>query len=49
MKNGKLFAGVVMIPRTGLIKRKVQIREILLCLIEFPNIKKFFEKNAFMF
>ena len=44
MKNEKLFAGIIKIPRIGLIKRKVQIREILPCLIEFPHG----EKNCFI-
>ena len=42
MKSGKLFAGLVMIPRIGLIKRMVQIREIFGYLIKFPHLKKCF-------
>lgn len=40
MKNGKLFERVVMVLRIGLVKRKVQIREILQWLIKFPHVKK---------
>lgn len=40
MKNDKLFAGIIKIRRIGLVKRKVQIREILPCLIEFPHSEK---------
>lgn len=29
MKNGKLFAWVVMTPRIGLVKRKIHIREFV--------------------
>lgn len=49
MKNEKLFVGIIKIPRIGLVKRKVQIREILPCLIEFPHSeKKFFYTNTFL-
>lgn len=48
-ENGKLFAGAVIIPRIGLIKRKVQIRENLPCLMKFLHVKIFFDKNAFIF
>lgn len=41
IKNGNLFAGAVIIPRIGLIRRKLQIRENLQCLIKFLHVKFF--------
>lgn len=48
-KNGKLFVVAFIIPRIGFIKRKVQIRENIPCLIKFLHVKITFDKNAFIF
>ena len=43
LKNEKLFAEVIKVPRIGLVKRKLQIREIPVCLVEFPHVEKVFD------